>query len=299
MARDTKNKKQFIRLEEIILKSPKNGPTRNTAINVSKIEYVDLNANPILGCSHACQYCYARKIDLRFRKVQSEKKWHKPLMYSNFFELLEKELQRGKVDPDREIFLSTMTDLYQPYSIKYGIGRKLILLLQEYYCKYRILTKSQRIVEDKEILTYDKGKVGLSITTDSDNEVLRKYWEPRTVSIHERLEALKKLNRFGNIPLWVSAEPFLPATDFDKYYQEIITAGGNSLQEIIIGKMNYETGVDNLFNWEEVVRISEEYRHKYKGKIRFHYKKEFWNYLSHHKINPVDLKIANPSDFCF
>ena len=131
-------------------------------------------------------------------------------------------------------------NLYQPYAIKHGIGRKLIIAIQQYGGKYRILTKSQRIVEDKELLAYSKGKVGLSIPTSQDNEVKRKYWEPMTVSISHRLNALKELDDFGGIPLWVSAEPFLPGTNFRKYYEDIIEYGGVSLQEIVIGKMNYE-----------------------------------------------------------
>ena len=96
------------------LELPVVGPTRNHAINKSKIEYVELNANPMLGCSHECKYCYARKLDVRFKKVKSDKEWHSPQYYTNFFDLLEHELSTGKIDPNKEIFMSTMTDLYQP-----------------------------------------------------------------------------------------------------------------------------------------------------------------------------------------
>lgn len=286
--------------EHVVLQIPDDdGPRRRTAINTSKIEYVELNANPILGCSHRCRYCYARKIDLRFGKVKSEDQWHEPRAFVNYFEVLERELSRGKVDRNKEIFMSTMTDLYQPYAIKNGIGRKLIGMIQNYGGAYRILTKSQRVTEDKDLLVYPKGKVGLSITTDQNNEKIRKYWEPKTVSIKRRLQALKELADHGGILLWVSAEPFLPGTDFRKYYQDIIEAGGSSLQEIIIGKMNYESGIDQQFDWQEVVEISEEFRLKYKNLIRFHYKREFWNFLIKKQLTPVHLELADATDFCF
>jgi DNA repair photolyase len=279
------------------IKLPVVGPTRRTAVNESKIEYVDLNANPIQGCSHACTYCYARKIDLRFGKVKSASEWHKPKYFLNYLEILERELQTGKVDKNREIFLSTMTDLYQPYAIKYGIARKMLELLQEYNCTYRILTKSPAILDDIDILSYEKGKVGLSITTNSGNEVARKKWEPRTHSIADRLATLTELDNYPDVNLWVSAEPFLPGTDFEKYYDEIIDAAGNSLQELMIGKMNYEAGVDVQFDWKKVVEISERYRAEYGNKIRFHYKKEFWNHLAKHKLTPVDLGFATKNEF--
>jgi len=238
-------------------------------------------------------------VDIRFGRVKSIAQWHKPVFYANFFEVLEKELKRGKVDPDKEIFMSTMTDLYQPYAVKYGISTRLISMVQQAGLKYRILTKSPEVLLDIELHSgYEKGKVGLSITTNSQNEENRKYWEPRTVPILKRLEAMQKMDSYGGVDLWVSAEPFLPGTDFDEYFQEIISYGGDSLHEIIIGKMNYEAGVDKVFEWGSVVRTCEEYRHKYKDRIRFHYKKEFMHFLERKHLTPWDLGIAPKEEFC-
>ncbi len=284
-------------IREVNLELPTNGPIRRTAINESKIEYVELNANPMQGCAHACTYCYARKLDMRFGKVKTKAQWHNPKYYNNYFDILERELESGKIDDTKEIFLSTMTDLYQDYAIKYGIGRRMIELLQEYRMTYRVLTKSPRIVEDKDLFVdYDKGKVGLSITTDSSNEVMRKKWEPRTKSIQKRLDALKELSH-ENINLWVSAEPFLPGTNFENYFKEIHEYSGPGLKEVIIGKMNYEANVDGKFDWKKAVVVSEMYRKKYLEKVRYHYKKEYWNYLTKQGWNPVQLKLSPMSDF--
>ena len=35
-------------------------------MNRSKIEYIDYTWNPITGCQHHCEYCYARKMAKRF-----------------------------------------------------------------------------------------------------------------------------------------------------------------------------------------------------------------------------------------
>lgn len=287
-----------------MIKLPTVGPTRTSAINSSKIEYVDLNANPIQGCSHGCRYCYARKIDLQYKKVETEDDWHDPKFFTNFFDLLERELENNKIDRDKEIFLSTMTDLYQPYAVRHGIGRKLIEMLQDYGATYRILTKSPSIVRDLDLHHYPKGKVGMSITTDSKNDSVRKNWEPNTVSISKRLEALGTLKEelsaapSGNV--WVSAEPFLPGTNFDQYFKDIIYShgGGTGLGELIVGKMNYVAGTDLLFDWPDVVKIIEKYRQKHSS-IRFHYKKEFWGYLEKNQITPVHLKLAGDEEFCY
>jgi protein gp37 len=38
-------------------------------MNRTKIEWTDYTWNPITGCLHGCEYCYARKIAARFKKV--------------------------------------------------------------------------------------------------------------------------------------------------------------------------------------------------------------------------------------
>ena len=144
-------------------------------------------------------------------------------------------------------------------------------------CTYRLLTKATTLLADKDLFSYSKGMIGLSITTNAANDEARMHWEPRTPSIQERLDALNELSEVSEIKLWVSAEPFLPGTDFKAYFDEIFANTGEVLKELVVGKMNYVAGVDKQFNWGEVVNLIESYRERY-PKTRFHYKKEFVNY---------------------
>ncbi len=38
-------------------------------MNQTKIEWCDKTLNPVVGCSYGCPYCYARRINTRFRYV--------------------------------------------------------------------------------------------------------------------------------------------------------------------------------------------------------------------------------------
>lgn len=249
---------------------------RKTAIRPSKIEYVDLNANPIQGCSHACTYCFSRKIDLQYKKVKSATEWHRPKLVSNFFELLEKEID--KIDSNHEIFLSTMTDVYQPAASKISLARLIIERFQEADLKYRVLTKSPDIVQDKDLFAnYKKGLIGLSITTDAINGTLKK-WEPRTKPIYQRLDTLKELHEYGDINLWVSVEPILPGTRIECLLRDVFYNARESLKELVIGKMNYVAGIDKLFDWKKMIRQIEDYRNLF-SKVKFHYKKETTKFL--------------------
>lgn len=36
-------------------------------MNKTKIDWADMTWNPVTGCLHGCEYCYARKIAERFK----------------------------------------------------------------------------------------------------------------------------------------------------------------------------------------------------------------------------------------
>ena len=39
-------------------------------MNDTKIEWCDMTWNPVTGCLHGCEYCYARRIAERFGKMK-------------------------------------------------------------------------------------------------------------------------------------------------------------------------------------------------------------------------------------
>lgn len=252
---------------------------RNSILNKSKIEYVDWNCNPFVGCGHSCTYCYARKMDLQYKKVANKAEWHRPKLVNNYMELIEKKIHL--VGTNEEIFLSTMTDIYAADTNNLGVARNIIKRFQQSGLKYRVLTKSSKIVNDRDIFeNYENGLHGISITTNRDNLAAWKKWEPRTDRIIQRLIALKNLGEGYNVNLWVSAEPFLPGTNFEKYFDEIIGYSLEStLKEIVVGKMNYVKGTNLKFNWPSCVKWIEENR-KLHFWVKWHYKKEFVNFLN-------------------
>lgn len=261
-----------------MIELPLLGRTKRKAIAKSDIEYTDYSCNPILGCSHACRYCYSRKIQLRFKQSPSAADWHRPKLYDNFLERLQEQIDAGQVKKDKEIFLSTMTDVYQRAASEHRIARKIIKILQDAGLMYRLLTKSPDIVNDADIFDgYQSGLVGLSITTDISNINQLKYWEPRTKPISERLWALETLSRY-DISLWASVEPILPDTNIPLMLKDVIDKSNNQIKQIMIGKMNYEKDVDAKINWPEEIKIIRAIELENPA-IHFHYKKETMDYL--------------------
>lgn len=91
-------------------------------MNKTKIDYVDMSWNPVTGCFHNCDYCYARKIANRFSDknnltyVDGVKPGHLsniPYPYG-FLPTFHRERLDGpqKVKKSQSIFVCSMADLF-------------------------------------------------------------------------------------------------------------------------------------------------------------------------------------------
>lgn len=108
------------------------------------------------------------------------------------------------------IFFSSATDPYQYAELKYRLSRACLKELSKYKPKKLTLhTRSHLILQDLDLLKEfgDALTIGVSITTDNDS--IRKQFEPFAPSINRRLEILKKLSSNG-IKVYASLAPLLP-----------------------------------------------------------------------------------------
>ena len=70
-------------------------------MNKTKIDWCDATVNPVVGCPRGCEYCYARKLNTRFKLVED---WSKP----QFFPERLKEFESKK---PKSIFINSMSDI--------------------------------------------------------------------------------------------------------------------------------------------------------------------------------------------
>lgn len=156
------------------------------------------------GCSHGCIYCDSRSkcyhIDHDFEDIEVK---------ANAIELLENALKRKR----SKCMLSTgsMTDPYIP--IENGIGnvRKALSLAYQYGFGFTLITKSNRVLKDLDLLKNinKKTKCVIQMTLTTYDENVCKRIEPDVSTTKERVEALKQLNNAG-IPTVVWLCPILP-----------------------------------------------------------------------------------------
>jgi DNA repair photolyase len=166
--------------------------------------------NPYRGCEHGCIYCYARPFHEYLGFSAGLDFESKIMVKEDAPELLRRELSSPKWSP-QVVFMSGVTDCYQPVERKLKLTRRCLEVLAEFRNPVFIITKNQLVTRDIDVLSelarHNAVSVWLSITT-LDPEI-RRVMEPRTSPPLARLAALRELSKAG-IPVGVNAAPMVP-----------------------------------------------------------------------------------------
>lgn len=169
-----------------------------------------MSVNPYRGCEHGCVYCYARPTHEYFGFSAGVDFETKILVKQNAPQLLYKEIMSENYKPDT-IFLSGVTDCYQPAEKKFELTRGCISVLSEFRNPFIIVTKNQLVTRDIDILApmskINAAKVVLSVTT-LDAE-LGGVMEPRASRPELRLKAIREL-RDNGVSVGVNVAPIIP-----------------------------------------------------------------------------------------
>ena len=193
----------------------------------SGIPGVDYCINPYVGCFHGCKYCYATFMK---RFTGHTEAWGSFVdVKVNSPEVLQKQLQRKARG---RVMISSVTDAYQPIEAKYKLTRKCLEVLLQYQFPVDILTKSPLVLRDLDLIKEFKDiEVGVTVTTN--DEKIRKVFEPKAPSITARINTLKKLHNNG-INTYAFIGPVLPMNP-----EALLENINPHVDSIIIDRMNY------------------------------------------------------------
>lgn len=217
-----------------------------TILSKSKLPESTYSINPYVGCLHGCIYCYARFIG---RFTGHKEKWGEYLdIKINGASVLEKDLRRTKLKDKDVVLLSSVTDAYQPIERKYKLTRSILRVLLNHQAPISILTKSDLILRDLDLLTkFDKCEVGVTIITLNENA--SKLFETRASSSHKRLHALKVLHESG-IRTYAFFGPILPYfTDLKELFASVYGIADTVMAE----SLNIKCG-----NWKDIQKSLQE-----------------------------------------
>ena len=245
-------------------------------ITKSKLPDTDYVINNYVGCNHGCIYCYA---EFMKRFTNHTEKWGEFLDVKKFNE--EKFVKYlKKINSDKKILMSSVTDPYNLYEIKYKSTRnilKLFIQANNEHIHLEILTKSLLIFRDIDLLKKIKNiTVGISLNTLNDN--LRRQIEPCAGSIKSRIEILKKL-KGENIPVYLFISPIFPMLT---QLEEIIATCKDTVDFIYFENLNLRGRYKKTI-LDFISKNFPEYSQLYQD-IYTKNKKEYW-YLLMEDIN--------------
>lgn len=156
------------------------------------------------GCLHGCIYC-----DSRSDCYQMNHDFEDIEVKENAITLLEQSLLRKR----KKCMIGTgsMTDPYMPLEAKLGNTRKVIELIERYGFGFTVITKSDLILRDLDLLKRinERTKCVVQMTLTTIDEELCRIIEPNVCTTKRRAEVLNIL-RDNGIPTVVWLSPILP-----------------------------------------------------------------------------------------
>jgi DNA repair photolyase len=171
-----------------------------------------LTFNPYTGCDHGCLYCYASSYIPNFQDCRPK---------TNLLSRLKKEAIKLKGEI---ISVSNSSDPYPRLERKLGLTRQCLEILAKSHCKIQIVTKSDLVVKDIDILQDVSCVVSVTILTLDD--LLSSKLEPGAPVSSKRVKAIEELVDSG-IPTTVRVDPVIPLIndDFDELIKTIADIG--------------------------------------------------------------------------
>jgi DNA repair photolyase len=156
------------------------------------------------GCTHGCIYCDSRSVCYQMKHDFEDIE-----VKSNALVLLEYTLKRKR--KKCMIVTGAMSDPYMHVEEDVRLTRHALEIIEKYGFGVSIQTKSNRILQDLDILKRinQKSKSVVQMTLTTFDEELCKILEPNVSTTKERYEALKIFNQ-NEIPTVVWMTPILP-----------------------------------------------------------------------------------------
>lgn len=197
----------------------------------------DQSINPYRGCEHGCSYCFARPTHAYWGLSPGLDFETKLTARVNAAALLEQALaKKGYVVSP--IALGANTDPYQPIERDYKITRQILTVLAEAKHPFTIVTKSELVLRDLDILAAlaQDQLVSVAISVTTLDRRLARAMEPRASAPHRRLSTLRALSEAG-VPTMVLAAPVIPALndhELEKILEVCFEAGARRAGYVLL-----------------------------------------------------------------
>ena len=161
------------------------------------IKAYDFTLNPYSGCSFGCSYCYAAFFS---RDQAQQDNWGLWVNAKQNAARLLGDLKPGELDGKR-IYMSSVTDPYQPLGQRIQLTQQILeKLADRHRPKLVVQTRSPLVTRDIRLfqeIEQRGGRVQVNMTVTTDDEDVRKTFEPGCPSNPARLKAIQQIQKAG------------------------------------------------------------------------------------------------------
>ena len=234
-------------------------PPRPTRLGRASIEYkpasailtkatgfmdaYDFTLNPYSGCAFGCTYCYAAffsRASDSMTGAERRDNWGRWVeVKENAVRLLER--RRKRLD-GALIYMSSVTDPYQPIERKLGLTRGILeVLVRRHRPKLVVQTRSPDVVRDMDLfkeIGSAGGQVQVNLTVTTDDDEVRRAFEPSCPSNARRLGAAKELVEHG-IATCVTLTPLLLVENAERFAEDLLATG---VRKFIVQPFHFQRG---------------------------------------------------------
>ena len=234
------------------------------------------------GCSHNCQYCYARK---SHKYLNSKDFENEIFVKKNIDEVLEKELKRGRTG-GKFINIGGVCDSYQPAEKKFKLMPDILKILIKYKQPVIISTKSDLILRDIELIDQlaHHAWVNIAVTITSDNDEISSKVEPGASLPGARWNILQEFSK-TKASTGFHFFPILPFLSDDKISMEkmVRRASEVKVDYMLSGVLYLSGGIKERY-LSFIKREFPEYYYAYvelypRGKANLDYKSRIHSFL--------------------
>ena len=173
--------------------------------------------DPYQNCEFGCKYCDSALDETIYIKTNS-------------IQLLEEEITKIE---EGTIIVGSVHDPYQKIEKEYEITRNLLNIIKQHNFSCHILTKSNLVLRDIDILSKINNCV-VTISTITLNESISNVFETKVPLPAERLKILKKLSE-NKIKTGLAIMPVLPFI-VEEEFEKIIKAASKNGADYVLHK---------------------------------------------------------------
>ena len=171
--------------------------------------------NPYKGCMFGCTYC-----DSRSQKYYLPEDFENKIIVKQPVDiLLQKRLKGARTFKQDVVVIGGVTDPYQPIEKRYQNTRKILQVLKTFRYPVHIITKSQQVLRDAELLNDIAQQtwctVSVSINTLDSNH--SKFLDHRSPPPRNRLRVIEQMKtQYPDIQVGVTMMPIAPGLGDDE-----------------------------------------------------------------------------------